>query len=197
MPTRLDGDILQRHDGRHTVGILLAFMPFIAFAVVDTLAGSLAGLGAGAIVSLSLLAHTTLIERKRAKILEVGTALLFVGLALYAIAAKPPWTIAGVRLRVDAGLLAIVLASLAIGRPFTLQYARERVAPELQDSPAFRRTNVVITSVWALAFAVIVAADALFAFAPATPRAVGIAATVVALVGAFKFTAWYPEHGGR
>jgi hypothetical protein len=30
----------------------------------------------------------------------------------------------GVRLRVDGGLLLIVLVSLAIGKPFTLQYAR-------------------------------------------------------------------------
>lgn len=35
------------------------------------------------------------------------------------------WPIAGVRLRVDLGLLPIVLLSMAIGRPFTLQYARE------------------------------------------------------------------------
>jgi hypothetical protein len=179
------------------MGILLALLPFIAFAVVDLLAGSIAGLVAGAIASILLLAHTTLIEHKSAKILEIGTAILFVGLALYAVAARPPWTIPGVRLRVDAGLLAIVLASLALGRPFTLQYARERVAPELQNSPGFRRTNVVITLVWALAFAVVVAADALFVFAPATPRAVGIAATVAALVAAFKFTAWYPRRATR
>ena len=51
---------------------------------------------------------------------------LFGGLAVYALLGGPAWTVIGVRLRVDAGLLLIVLASMAVGRPFTLQYARER-----------------------------------------------------------------------
>jgi hypothetical protein len=40
-----------------------------------------------------------------------------------------------VRLAVDAGLLAIVLASLAAGRRFTLQYARERVPEQYWHAP--------------------------------------------------------------
>ena len=70
------------------------------------------------------------------KILEIGSLVLF-GLLVrvYAGSAAPPWTVATVRLAVDAGLLAIVLVSLAIGRPFTLQYARERV-PEHDLGPA-------------------------------------------------------------
>lgn len=42
---------------RPFVGILLAFAPFIVFAVVDRIAGPLAGLTAGAIVALILLAR--------------------------------------------------------------------------------------------------------------------------------------------
>jgi hypothetical protein len=38
-----------------------------------------------------------------------------------------------------------------------------------------------------------VAADLVLTFAPSVPPRVGIVATVLALVGAFKFTAWYPE----
>jgi hypothetical protein len=37
----------------------------------------------------------------------------------------------GVRLRVDAGLLLIVLITLLVGKPFTLQYAREQVPQDL------------------------------------------------------------------
>ena len=99
----------------------------------------------------------------------------------------------GVRLCVDAGLLLIVLFSMAVGRPFTLQYHREQVAREFWDSPEFVRTNYVITAVWAFAFAVMVVAEIAILYVPdLSPRA-GIIAIIVALVCAVKFTGWYPE----
>jgi hypothetical protein len=53
-----------------------------------------------------------------------------------------------VRLAVAAGLPAIVLASLAAGRPFTLQYARERVPKQYWHAPLFLTINRRIA--WAL-----------------------------------------------
>ncbi len=103
------------------MGILLAFAPFIAFALVDWLAGSTPGLIAGAVVSAALLARDWMTPGRTPKILEVGAAALFVGLALYAVLGSASWSVIGVRVCVDAGLLAIVLVSMAVGRPFTLQ----------------------------------------------------------------------------
>jgi hypothetical protein len=77
--------------------------------------------------------------------------------------------------------------------PFTLPYAREQAPPESWGSPAFRRTNVVITGAWVLAMAVITTADALLLLRPDWPRQVGILAIVAAFVGAVKFTGWYPD----
>lgn len=176
------------------MGILLAFAPFIVFAVLDRLVGPTGGLVAGALVSAALLARDWVTPGRAPKILEIGTVLLFGGLALYAALGGPTWSIIGVRLCVDAGLLVIVLVSMVARRPFTLQYAREQVAPEFWDSPGFVRTNYAITAVWALAFAVMVIADFVLLFVPELPSRVGIVATtVVALVGAIKFTGWYPE----
>ena len=87
------------------MGILLAFAPFIGFALVDRLVGPTQGLFAGAVVAAALLARDLATPRRTPKILEVGTALLFGGLALYAALAEPTWSVIGVRLRVDAGLL--------------------------------------------------------------------------------------------
>lgn len=169
------------------MGILLAFAPFIAFALVDRLAGPTEGLCAGAIVSLGLLLRDV-IQGKTVKVLEVGTVILFGGLALYALLNQPAWSVIAVRLMVDAGLLLIVLASMAIQRPFTLQYAREQVSPELWNAPEFVRTNYVITAVWALAFAVMVAAELALLTLPGMSPRLGVAAIVFALVGAVKFT---------
>jgi hypothetical protein len=175
----------------YSMGMLLAFAPFIAFAIIDRVVGSIDGLMAGAVTSALLLAWGA-IHHRAPKILEAGTFLLFFGLAVYAILAKPIWSIMDVRLRVDAGLLAIVVASMALRRPFTLQYARETVDKAAWESPAFLRTNNVITAVWALAFLAMVVADLILIYRPDLPR-VGIFITVAALVGALKFTSWYPE----
>ena len=174
------------------LGILLAFAPFLGFALIDRLSGPTEGLIAGAVVSAALLLRD-LIQGRTAKVLEIGTAILFGGLALYALLGRPSWSVVGVRLVVDAGLLLIVLASLVMRRPFTLQYARERVAPELWGEPEFVRTNHVITAVWALAFAVMVVAELVLLYVPDIPPRAGIVAIVLALVGAVKFTGWYPE----
>ena len=176
------------------MGILLAFAPFMAFALIDRLIGPTQGLFAGVIVSVALLARDWLTPGRTPKILEIGTALLFAGLALYAALGEPTWSVIGVRLCVDTGLLLIVLLSMAVGRPFTLQYAREQVAPEFWSSPEFARTNYVITAVWALAFCAMVIAELALLYIPGVPQRVGIIVIVLALVGAVKFTGWYPEH---
>jgi hypothetical protein len=113
--------------------------------------------------------------------------------SLYAVLFAPAWSIITVRLCVDSGLLLVVLFSIAVRRPFTLQCAREQVAAELWNSPVFVRTNYVITVVWALVFVIMVIADLVLLYVPALPPRFGIIATILALVGAIKFTGWYPE----
>jgi hypothetical protein len=174
------------------VGILLAFAPFIAFAIIDRLVGPVQGLIAGAVTSAALLVRDLVSPGKKPKVLEIGTVILFGGLALYSVLGGPVWSIFGVRLRVDLGLLLIVLITMVIGRPFTLQYAREQVAKDLWTSPEFIRTNYIITAVWAGAFAILVIADLILIYRTDLPPRVGIIATVLALYGAFKFTQWYP-----
>jgi hypothetical protein len=175
------------------MGMLLAFAPFIAFAAVDLLAGGMAGLVAGAAVSAALVLRDWVAPGRSPKILEIGTVILFGGLALYAALLDPSWSIIGVRLRVDTGLMLVVLASLVLRRPFTLQYAREKVAREFWESATFVRTNYIISAVWALAFGVMVIADLVLLYAPELSPRIGVIATILAIVGAFKFTAWYPQ----
>lgn len=175
------------------MGMLLAFAPFLAFALVDRLAGATEGLMAGTLVSAALLVRDWVTPGRSLKILEVGTVILFGALAFYSFVGSVNWSIVGVRLCVDLGLLVIVLVSIALRQPFTLQYAREQVPAEFWNSPVFVRANYVITAVWALAFVVLVIADLILLYAPELPPKVGIIATIMALVAAVKFTAWYPR----
>lgn len=97
-----------------------------------------------------------------------------------------------------AGLVPwIVLAvgSMLAGVPFTIQYAREQVAEEYWQTPLFVRVNYVITGAWALAF--LVAAVAGF-YGDTVLREsdnvwTGWVIQTAAMVGAIRFTGWYPD----
>lgn len=174
------------------MAILLSFSPFIVFAILMRTTTASIALFAGAAVALALVIRE-MIGGKSIKVLEAGTAILFGALGAYVSLSPAAWSILGVRLAVDAGLLAIVLISIAIRLPFTLQYAREQVSPEIAAMPMFLAINTTITWAWAAAFAVLVIADIIMLYVPDVPLWVGIALTVGALYGAIKFTKWYPE----
>jgi hypothetical protein len=175
------------------MNILLAFAPFFLFVIVERLAGAVPALLTATAASCALLLRDWMSRGKTLKVVEIGTAILFGGLAAYALAIGSAWSIVGVRLRVDIGLLLILLVSIAIRRPFTLQYAREQTPPEIWNAPEFIRTNSVITGVWALAFAIMVGADLLLLYKPLLPIQIGIGATILAIWGAIRFTSWYPD----
>jgi len=173
------------------MSVLLGLSPFIVFFALMRLVSPVAGL-VGALGASALLCLRMRLRRESIKILEVGSFVLFAVLTVYTLAAAPRWTVATVRLAVDAGLFTIVAVSLAVGRPFTLQYARERVPEQFWDSPIFMAVNRAVSWVWAGSFAVHAAADAAAEFVPAVPLAVDIGASVVALAAAVWFTRWYP-----
>jgi hypothetical protein len=175
------------------MGILLAFAPFIVFAVLDHLAGPVWSLAAGTVVSAALLLRDFLSPGRQPKLLEIGTFILFGGLTVYMLLRSSSLTVIGVRVCVDAGLLLIVVLSMALRRPFTLQYAKEQVPAEHWNTPTFLHTNYVISGAWAVAFALMVLAELALLYAPQIPHRAGVIVIVVALVGAVKFTNWYPS----
>lgn len=176
------------------MNILFAFAPFIVFAVLERLASPTTALAAAAAVSLLIILRDLLIRHRPAKVLEIGSLVLFGCLAVYSGITDAQWSIVTVRLCVDAGLLLLVVFSLSIRKPFTLQYAREGASTENWIQPAFIKANYVITAVWAIAFAVMVGADLVLLYLPALPVKVGVGVTIVALVAAIRFTSRYPTY---
>lgn len=173
------------------MSILLSLSPFAVFFILMRLHSPIAGM-VGALVASLLLCARMRWHGEAVKILEVGSLALFGALSAYTWLAAPEWTVATVRLAVDAGLLGIVLVSLAIDQPFTLQYARERVPEPIWAMPLFLTTNRIISAVWAGAFAALVAADAAAEWLPAVPLWVDVVGSVAAFVAAVWFSRWYP-----
>jgi hypothetical protein len=169
------------------MGMLLGFLPFLTFAILSVLEGALLGLIAGAVVSAALMLRTVM-HGRAPKILEVGTFILFAALALYVVLAGRDLSVVAVRLGVDIGLLAVILISMAIRHPFTLQYAREQVPREYWTSARFIRTNYAITAGWAGVFLVMILAEATMLAVPQLPRQWGVIVIAGAILGGMWFT---------
>jgi uncharacterized membrane protein len=95
----------------------------------------------------------------------------------------------------NALIVLIALGSIALGKPFTVQYAHERIDSKHWETPLFMRINYRVTWVWTGAF-VITAVVGYLGDGPLgqpdnmwTNWVVQIAALILAL----RFTEWYPE----
>jgi len=95
----------------------------------------------------------------------------------------------------NIALLVIVLGSILVRQPFTLQYAKEDTPRELWDEPHFLRANYVISWVWAGAF-FIEAASGFYGDLVLEDNNnlwTGWIIQTLPLIIAAQFTIWYPN----
>jgi hypothetical protein len=89
------------------------------------------------------------------------------------------------------GLFAVMAwASILLGAPFTLHYARESTPPEFWQHPVFVRTGLILALVWAGVFTLnlaITTADA----GPVSPPLFAILLPMLTFAGALVFTTRY------
>ncbi len=175
------------------MNILLAFTPFLAFAGLEHSLGLHTALLAATAISALLIACEILIRKKSLKLLEAASLLFFGALSLLSRRPEFHLSVVAVRLWVDGGLLAVVVGSIVIGRPFTLAYAREQVGADIAASARFRTLNLAMSALWALAFAVVVAADALMLYWPAFTALDGTIAIVAAIAAAALLSGALPR----
>src|ERR1035437_7956083 len=152
--------------------IFLILAPFGAFAALMLVTSAAVSLFASAAICLLVVAYDILHGRS-IKMLGAGSAVLFAALGGYITLVDSSWSSSAVKLTVDCGVLAIALLSLAIRRPFTLQYAREVVDAETAVLPGFRRVNYILSTAWTVAFLLMMIANALMIYVPGLPRWVG------------------------
>lgn len=174
-----------------TLFLLLA--PFGAFATLMLVASPTLSLFVAALVALAVIAYDVF-RGKSVKILMASSLVLFGALGCYELWSHGNWGTVAVRLAVDGGVLAIALVSIAIRVPFTVQYAREHVAPEVLLLPNFKRVNYILTWAWSAAFLLMLIADALMIYAPGLPLWVSVGIAFAARNAAVYFTKWYPQY---
>jgi len=158
--------------------IILAFLPLIAFLVAQRVIGPDSALIAAATVALGMTLTNIIIRRVGVKMLDLGSTVLFCGIAAYVHFSAMHLTLAQIRLCVDSGLLLIVLISVLTGRPFTLQYSPNSAPHDLRILHAHK----VISAMWVAAFAAMAAVDILWILHPGLPTGSMVAASAVITV---------------
>lgn len=170
------------------VKLLLSFAPWIAFLIIarDTMARVELGL----LVALMLSVLMAVLKLHRGIIMWVGLV-FFTGATVAVLGFHNIWTVRHLGVLANGALALGAWITLAIGRPFTLEYARAHTDPAKWNDATFIRVNVLLTSVWAAVFT----ANTVLAWAllgRLLPEWVCHSASYAALVGAAAFTSWYP-----
>jgi hypothetical protein len=173
--------------------IFLILAPYGAFTTLMLLTSAAVSLFAAAAICLMVITYD-LLRGRSVKMLGAGSVILFAALGGYLALVDSSLSSSAVKLTVDIGVLAISLLSLAIRRPFTLQYAREVVDAETAVLPGFLTANYIITWAWTACFLLMMIANILMIYVPGLPLWSGIAIAFAARNSAVYFTRWYPEY---
>jgi hypothetical protein len=174
------------------MAMFLILAPFGAFSLLMLVASTTISLFVAAGVSLGIVGYD-IIRGGSIKIFAVGSMLVFAAIGGY-VTVHNELSPTAVRLAVDVGVLAITLLSLAIRLPYTLQYAREAVDPEVTLLPGFLRANYIITWAWTAACVLMLVANLLMIYLPSLPMWLGLAIAFAARNSAVYFTRWYPHY---
>lgn len=174
--------------------LLLAFAPWLAFLVIarDSLFRLKLGLG----IALALSVVMGVARLHRGIILWAG--LFFFTLATAAVTLfDNMWTILHMSVLANGTLAVSTWITVALKKPFTLDYAREHTDPLLWENPLFLKTNMIVTSVWGATFTV----NALLAWGNMErfimPGWGYEVLNYAFLIGTALFTSWYPKNVRR
>lgn len=172
--------------------IFLILAPYGAFTLLMLVTSPTVSLFAAASLCLVSIAFDV-VRGRSIKMLGAGSAVIFTALGCCLACDATALSCLTVKIAVETGLFVIGLVSLAIRRPFTLQYAREMVDAETAQLPDFLAANYIITSVWVLAFLLMMSTDALLIYLPSLPLWLGLAIAFAARNTAVFFSRWYPS----
>ena len=133
--------------------------------------------------------------RGGARMLDVVTVVFFVGVttAGMIVGAEDRDWMDTYATTLSGGVLAVMALGSLVFVPFTQQYAPPSAPRHEWEKAAFRRTNQVLTLMWALVFALIAVLGYVAVAAPSTIGWTKAVIPVVVIVGAIGMTQIYPD----
>ena len=173
--------------------IFLILAPFGSFALLMLVTSTQISLFATAAICLAVVGIDAARGRS-VKMLSAGCVVVFSGIGAYVTLIDPNLGVSAVKIAADVGVLAISLGSLAIRKPFVLQYALEAVDAETAKLPGFLKATYTITWAWTGAFVLMIIGNALTIYIPGLPLWSGLVIAFAARNSAAYFTTWYPQY---
>ena len=173
--------------------IFLILAPFGSFALLMLVTSTQISLFATAAICLAVVGIDAARGRS-VKMLSAGCVVVFSGIGAYVTLIDPNLSVSAVKIAADVGVLAISLGSLAIRKPFVLQYALEAVDAETAKLPGFLKATYTITWAWTGAFVLMIIGNALTIYVPGLPLWSSLVIAFAARNSAAYFTAWYPQY---
>ena len=145
--TTTDGGATGTGGAGAAVGFLVGFAPWILYWILTGAVSFRVAISVALAVSVAsnLL---SLARHKPPKVLEIGTTVAFVVLAVIGFTTDDVFIARWIQPIGNFAFLAIMVVSVLIKKPFTLQYAEESTPPELWGTPGFTYVNERITYVW-------------------------------------------------
>lgn len=169
------------------------FVPWIIFWVVAG-PSSWEYASGGALLAALILAMPSA-DRGSIKLLDVVSILFFAVLTVAGLIldrSDLDW-LEDYSQAISSGVLAVVVLGSLAFVPFTEQYARESVPRENWGSPLFKQINRVLTLVWGLVFAASAVLGVIAEEMDGGKDWLNWIIPIALIVGAFKFTEWYPD----
>jgi hypothetical protein len=161
--------------------MLVRFAPWIVFTVVGEFNWRL-----GAFAALATLVAVVALSRPwHLGVLNLAMLTFFAAAAVLALVSPHSGLSDWLHPLSAAWMCVVTLISIAVDRPFTLDFSRDAVSAQVAATPAFLALNKEISLHWGEAFAAIAAA-ASFGVVRDRPL-IGTAATVFALLWAVRY----------
>lgn len=169
--------------------LLLGFAPWLAFLFIAH--GSLFRLKLGLAVAAILTVVMAITRLHKGIIMWVGIV-FFAYASIAVLGFTHMWTIENMNILPNAALTIGTWITLAIRRPFTLEYAKEHTDPSRWKHPLFIRTNVILTSMWGAVFTVCTVIAVFKTYFRQYPEEYYEFLSYAFMFGAIIFTSWYP-----
>lgn len=179
---------------RQFLKLLFGFAPWIAFLIIAH--GSMFRLKLGLAVAAALTLVMAVLKLHKGVIMWVG--ILFFSYACAAVFVfENMWTVRYMGVLANGALAVGAWTTLALRRPFTLEYAKEHTDPSRWNHPAFVRTNTVLTALWAAVFTVGAGLAWLKSQGTGWPEWQIETLNYTLMFSCVVFTNWYPERVKR
>ena len=170
------------------MGIFLSFLPWIVFWAIR--GNNNYRIGALVATVIVVFLNIKNVKQGNVKILDLGTLIFFFILTGISFISTAVWVDKYSAPLSSIAMFVIAAISLAVRKPFTMQYAYEKVDPKFWNTPRFYTTNRTITAIWCIAFAINTFLEYLYV---GNPNMLFWVIIILVLVSAVKFTTWYPD----